>query len=241
MTMKAERQQKERTSRVIQPSRGGGECIVDNRTQTTFQAKLIPSIQKKENGCLQRIVIQLADWYDYGNGGITPHIHCYSGGDSHLKIFVGGRVRRYNIVQNGRVHVQAREALEAASGNDNLIKIIRGLIDEAGGEVETVEGISLIDSLKSMLIKWGGLGSDSFFYYDSNMGEIEVKFYAEENMNEEILKADDEIQESNDIYNSFLETGMSLSGNRKNIKFDAMENEKNELGLDGLKHSVSIL
>lgn len=241
--MKAEIQHKEpQQAASIQSKREKAKLgFVDNRPQTASQTKLIQSIQKKENDCLQRIVIQLADWYDYGNGGITPHIHCYSGGDSHLKIFDGERVRRYNIVQNGRVHVQAREALKAAEGNKLLIEKIQGLIKDAGGEVEAVEGISLIDSLKNMLTKWGGLGSDSFFYYDENMREIEVKFYTEEDMDKKILNADDEIQEFNDIYNSFLETGMSLSGNRKNIDFDAMENEKNELGLDGLKHSVSIL
>lgn len=38
MTMKAERQQKEVTSRVIQPSKGGGGHIVDNRDQKFFNS-----------------------------------------------------------------------------------------------------------------------------------------------------------------------------------------------------------
>lgn len=45
--MKVERQQKERTSRVIQPSKGGGGCIVDNRSAHTMQSKMINTIQKK--------------------------------------------------------------------------------------------------------------------------------------------------------------------------------------------------
>lgn len=38
--MKAERQHKEATSRVIQPSKGGGGYIVDNRPETVIQTKL---------------------------------------------------------------------------------------------------------------------------------------------------------------------------------------------------------
>lgn len=47
--MKAERQQKERTSRVIQPSNGGGGHIVDNRPQSRNQTKMVSIIQTKEN------------------------------------------------------------------------------------------------------------------------------------------------------------------------------------------------
>lgn len=39
--MKAERQQKEATSRVIQSSKGGGGCIVDNRPQSIKQTETI--------------------------------------------------------------------------------------------------------------------------------------------------------------------------------------------------------
>lgn len=46
--MKAERQQKEVTSRVIQSPKGGG-CIVDNRCITANQANAIYSIQKKDD------------------------------------------------------------------------------------------------------------------------------------------------------------------------------------------------
>lgn len=44
MTMKAERQQKEVMSRVIQPSKGGGGHIVDNRPNSIHQAKMIENI-----------------------------------------------------------------------------------------------------------------------------------------------------------------------------------------------------
>lgn len=44
--MKAEKQQKEVTSRVIQPSKSGGGHIVDNRSTYTLQTKLIDAIQQ---------------------------------------------------------------------------------------------------------------------------------------------------------------------------------------------------
>jgi hypothetical protein len=68
--------------------------------------------------------------YPYGSADTTPHVHTY-GADSHLKIYHRGRVRRYNIVQNGQVHAQAAEALEVAAGNDVLVAVIQGLIDAA--------------------------------------------------------------------------------------------------------------
>ena len=49
MIMKAERQYKERTSRVIQPSKGSGGHIVDNRFYSANQTNVIDSIQKNFN------------------------------------------------------------------------------------------------------------------------------------------------------------------------------------------------
>lgn len=46
--MKTEKQQKEHTFRVMQPSKGGGVSIVDNRPATIHQFKMIDSIQKKD-------------------------------------------------------------------------------------------------------------------------------------------------------------------------------------------------
>ena len=53
--MKAERQQKEVTSRVIQSPKGGG-CIVDNRCITANQANAIYSIQKKDDSLVLPII-----------------------------------------------------------------------------------------------------------------------------------------------------------------------------------------
>lgn len=47
--MKAERQQKETTSRTIQPSKGGRGIIVDNRNQTVSQGKIMDCIRLKES------------------------------------------------------------------------------------------------------------------------------------------------------------------------------------------------
>lgn len=55
MTMKAERQQKERTSRVIQPSKGSGRRhIVDNRKFFSSQKQLLEVIQRDEDSMLPK-------------------------------------------------------------------------------------------------------------------------------------------------------------------------------------------
>ena len=46
----------------------------------------------------------MADWYEYGNGAETPHIHAYSGGDCHLKV-AGGE--RYDLIKQHRRVPQA--------------------------------------------------------------------------------------------------------------------------------------
>lgn len=52
--MKTEKQQKKHTFRVMQPSKGGGVSIVDNRPATIHQFKMIDSIQKKDTVQLKR-------------------------------------------------------------------------------------------------------------------------------------------------------------------------------------------
>lgn len=90
-------------------------------------------VDRRAKNSLQRKVIQLAAYYAYGDADSTPHVHCYSGGDGHLKILDRSRIRRYNIVQNGQVHAQAGSALEAAQGNEVLLGVIQALINAAGG------------------------------------------------------------------------------------------------------------
>jgi hypothetical protein len=46
----------------------------------------------------------MAEWYEYGHGGVTPHIHAYSGGDCHLKVAGGDR---YDLVKD---HVRVTQA-----------------------------------------------------------------------------------------------------------------------------------
>jgi len=86
------------------------------------------SLGKMNN--LQRVVIQLADWYTYGSANTTPHVHCYNGG-GHLQIRDRGRVRRYNIVQGGVLHPQHATALQLAAGNPRLLQAIQDLINTA--------------------------------------------------------------------------------------------------------------
>lgn len=62
MTMKAERQQKEATSRVLQQSKGGEGHIIDNRPQNMYQSKLIASISSNHVPIqMQKIVQQSTD------------------------------------------------------------------------------------------------------------------------------------------------------------------------------------
>lgn len=58
------------------------------------------------------IVIQRADWYEYGAANVTPHIHAYGSGDCHLKDAYG---HRYDLIQKGRRVKQQRinEAYDA--------------------------------------------------------------------------------------------------------------------------------
>lgn len=70
--------------------------------------------------------------YPYGSANSVPHVHQY-GPDSHLKILGSRGLKRYNIVQNGKRHAQADEALAEAqaSGNADLIAVVQDLIDNA--------------------------------------------------------------------------------------------------------------
>ena len=47
----------------------------------------------------------MADWYEFGAGNVTPHIHAYSGGDCHLKVAGGDR---YDLVKGHRRVTQAK-------------------------------------------------------------------------------------------------------------------------------------
>lgn len=166
--MKAELQHKEpQQAKPIQSKRERSKLsFVDNRSQTVKQTNLIKANQKKEIGCLQRMVIQLKRTYVYGSADTIPHVECYDG-SSHLKIMHRGSIKRYNIVQNGSVHVQAEIALEAAreSRNDDLVQIIQGLINDVtgGGGVKSNDPDdedSRPDDFPSMDAMWKAVGWD---------------------------------------------------------------------------------
>ena len=100
--------------------------IVNNRTN---MSNISGSILVQKNTTSASTVIQKGGaYYAYGSADTTPHIHVYSGGDCHLKIRDRGRIRRYNIVQNGKRHSQADTALDAAAGNPTLVNAIDGLL-----------------------------------------------------------------------------------------------------------------
>ncbi len=77
----------------------------------------------------------LASEYPFGAANQIPHIHHYPGGD-HLKIVDRGSVKRYNIVQNGKVVAGAKEALRLAK--DHLYDIVRQIISDAGGDPDNL-------------------------------------------------------------------------------------------------------
>ena len=116
--------------------------LVDNRPEALLQRKLQETIHGRSHkklagiGLLQRFrtgtngVIQRGKgYYAYGSGNSIPHVHVYSGGDCHLKIMDRNKVRRYNIIQNGKRHSQADDALNAATGNQTLIDAINKLLE----------------------------------------------------------------------------------------------------------------
>jgi hypothetical protein len=93
--------------------------LADRRPQGVAQRVL-----QRHSGIIQR----KKEYYAYGAANTTPHIHVYSGGDCHLKILDRGRVRRYNIIQGGRRHAQAEDALAAAAGVQALVDAINDLL-----------------------------------------------------------------------------------------------------------------
>jgi hypothetical protein len=74
------------------------------------------------------------DSYLYGSANTTPHIHSYPNG-SHLKILVGTKIKRINLVQNGtRYSDGVAEAFQLAreAGNTTLVDAIKEAIRGVG-------------------------------------------------------------------------------------------------------------
>lgn len=137
--------------------------LQDNRCQAIAQRQTQQQLQQGP-AALQRKIVQLKDHYAYGSANTVPHVHCYNGG-CHLKIRDRGSIKRYNIVQNNKVHAQADSALNAASGNADLKAIIQRLIDEASGvsSVESQQSESdhdEPDDFPSMSAMWNRIGWD---------------------------------------------------------------------------------
>ncbi|MEY8096324.1 hypothetical protein AB9F29_02755 [Falsihalocynthiibacter sp. S25ZX9] len=50
----------------------------------------------------------MSDDYPFGAANTTPHIHRYKGGDCHLKIATGTKVKRYDLIEGGSRVKQTR-------------------------------------------------------------------------------------------------------------------------------------
>ncbi|MFV0302766.1 MAG: hypothetical protein ACK5IP_18180 [Paracoccus sp. (in: a-proteobacteria)] len=112
-----------------QPAAWRSEADVSPLQRLADQSRVVAQLSSMQ-ALANAGVIQRNGYYSYGSAKTTPHVHCY-GTDSHLKIFTGSRVQRLNIVQNGKRHAQADEALEAATGTGNqaLIDAVNDALD----------------------------------------------------------------------------------------------------------------
>jgi len=93
-------------------------------------------------------------------------------------------------------------------------------------EQEPEDAVSI---LKSMLIKWGGLGEDKIFFY-TDEGRVEERpVYSEDILNDTILEVEDEIRFSDNLYSDFLDEGSFLTSGMQDIDMDEMGEEQNVL------------
>lgn len=122
--------------------------------------------------------------------------------------------------QNGNKQFELRVTV------NNKTVVVRGhnetrWPDDVGDE----ERWPLVDQLKHMLITWGGLGENSIWTIRENGTKEEHQAW---DLDGTIREMEDDIRESNDRYTEFLETGMFLTGDRRDIDFDQMEDESND-------------
>ena len=87
----------------------------------------------------------------------------------------------------------------------------------------------LIDTLKGMLLKWGGLSDQVFSYYTAAGQREEVDAHSAERLDAEIEAYEEQIRESDVIYNEFLDEGGFTSEQFADLDEDAMEAESLEL------------
>lgn len=136
-----EAQAKQRSARPEQPDfqapdhAAPAAAIQPERLQAgEVSAAEIPQLQRALGNRAVAEVVQRSglviqrDSYPYGGKNSTPHVHEY-GGDCHVQIYYRGRVRRLNIVQDGKRHVQADDAIAAAAGNATLLGVINTLLE----------------------------------------------------------------------------------------------------------------
>lgn len=91
---------------------------------------------------------------------------------------------------------------------------------EEQGCVEPEEG-SLVDTLKQMLLRWGGLSDDRISFYTDEHG-TRGEVHVNTTLDETIMEAEEQIRLSDSIYSHFLD-------GESDIDEEAMQEEANEL------------
>jgi hypothetical protein len=99
---------------------------------------------------------------------------------------------------------------------------------EEQGCVEPDPG-ELVDTLKALLVKWGGLSEHTFSYYTEDGQREEVDAYSADLLDDSIEEHEDEIRESDRIYGNFLEEGSMMSEGFADLDEDAMEEEASKI------------
>ena len=124
--------------------------------------------------------------------------------------------------------------------NNQVIRILGKDFTAWPKSIGAVEKITKLDRLKSYIISWGGLETDKFFYYKSDMTICNVNNDTNPatNLNlpvgtdfpiidQLILSKSNEIEDSYNIFKRFQDTAMVLTGDRTDIDFINLE-QKNK-------------
>ncbi|NJN02078.1 MAG: hypothetical protein HC816_06220 [Leptolyngbyaceae cyanobacterium RM1_1_2] len=161
--------------------------------------------------------------------GEAAACHCHIDiGSPHFKVGKdqGSRINFGRDMSLERMQMAYNAMLARHSGKAGYEDCKEYLEEQGCVEQEEEDPVIL---LKSMLVKWGGLGDDKILFYNDEGHREERPVYAEDQLNETILAAEAEIMNSNNIYSDFLDEGSFLSPENQDIDVDDMEAEQNAL------------
>jgi hypothetical protein len=99
---------------------------------------------------------------------------------------------------------------------------------EEQGCVEPEEG-TLIDTLKAMLIKWGGLSDSAIFFYTSDGKQQKVDIPNPNLRDKTIEDNEEEIRQSAEVYEQFLDDGHFAGGQFGGVDEEAMQVEAGKI------------